>query len=49
MPSASPISVGAIANPVSGRGMRRVLAWARLFPTSEKVNVELELDWGWPR
>lgn len=35
--------VGIIANPASGRDIRRVLGWASVFPTGEKVNVILRL------
>lgn len=40
-----PISraAGVIVNPASGRDMRRVLGWASVFPTAEKVNVVLRL------
>lgn len=37
------LSVGVIANPSSGRDMRRLLGWASVFPVSEKVNVVLRL------
>lgn len=37
------VSVGVIANPSSGRDVRRLLSWASVFPTSEKVNVVLRL------
>lgn len=37
------ISVGVIANPSSGRDVRRLLSWTSVFPTSEKVNVVLRL------
>jgi predicted polyphosphate/ATP-dependent NAD kinase len=36
-------AVGVIANPASGRDMRRLLGWASVFPTAEKVNVVLRL------
>ena len=42
-PSATPLSVGVIANPASGRDVRRLLGWASVFPSSEKVNVVLRL------
>jgi predicted polyphosphate/ATP-dependent NAD kinase len=35
--------VGVIANPASGRDMRRLLGWASVFPTAEKVHVVLRL------
>ena len=38
-----PVSVGVIANPSSGRDVRRLLSWASVFPTAEKVNVVLRL------
>ena len=38
-----PISIGVIANPSSGRDMRRLLSWASVFPSAEKVNVVLRL------
>jgi hypothetical protein len=38
-----PLSVGVIANPSSGRDLRRLLSWASVFPTAEKVNVVLRL------
>lgn len=43
MPTAPPLSVGVIANPASGRDMRRALGWASVVPTSEKVNIVLRL------
>lgn len=36
-------AVGVIANPASGRDMRRLLGWASVFPTAEKVHVVLRL------
>lgn len=36
-------SVGIIANPASGRDMRRLLAWAPVFATAEKINLVLRL------
>ena len=36
-------SVGIIANPASGRDMRRLLAWAPVFATEEKINLVLRL------
>jgi predicted polyphosphate/ATP-dependent NAD kinase len=36
-------SVGVIANPSSGRDVRRLLAWASVFPIAEKINVVLRL------
>lgn len=41
--SQSPFAVGVIANPSSGRDVRRLLGWASVFPVSEKVNVVLRL------
>lgn len=38
-----PWSVGVIVNPASGRDLRRLLGWASVFPTSEKVHVVLRL------
>ena len=38
-----PASVGVIANPSSGRDIRRLLAWASVFPTHEKVQTVLRL------
>ena len=43
MPAAPPLAVGVIANPASGRDMRRLLGWASVFPTAEKVHVVLRL------
>lgn len=43
MTTSAPLSVGVIANPSSGRDMRRLLAWASVFPIAEKVNVMLRL------
>lgn len=43
MAPSAPIAVGVIANPSSGRDIRRLLAWASVFPTAEKVNVVLRL------
>ena len=43
MSASVPVSVGLIANPSSGRDIRRLLAWASVFPTAEKVNVVLRL------
>jgi predicted polyphosphate/ATP-dependent NAD kinase len=36
-------TVGVIANPASGRDMRRLLGWASVSPTSEKVHEVLRL------
>jgi predicted polyphosphate/ATP-dependent NAD kinase len=36
-------AVGIVANPSSGRDVRRLLGWASVFPTAEKVNVVLRL------
>lgn len=38
-----PASIGIIANPSSGRDIRRLLAWASVFPTHEKVQTVLRL------
>lgn len=38
-----PLSIGVVANPASGRDLRRVLGWASVFPNAEKVNVVLRL------
>lgn len=43
MLAAPPLAVGVIANPASGRDMRRLLGWASVFPTAEKVHVVLRL------
>ena len=43
MSRSTPLSVGVIANPSSGRDMRRLLAWASVFPIAEKINVVLRL------
>ncbi len=43
MPADSPAAVGVIANPASGRDLRRLLAWASVYPTSEKVHGVLRL------
>jgi len=40
---ATPPSVGIIANPSSGRDVRRLLGWASVFPMSEKIHVVLRL------
>jgi predicted polyphosphate/ATP-dependent NAD kinase len=39
----TPIAVGIIANPSSGRDIRRLLARASVYPTPEKINVVLRL------
>jgi len=39
----APPAVGVIANPASGRDLRRVLGWASVVPSTEKVNVVLRL------
>lgn len=42
--SANPaFSVGVIVNPASGRDVRRLLGWASVYPSSEKVHVVLRL------
>lgn len=43
MTHATPIAVGIIANPASGRDMRRLLAWAPVAATAEKINLVLRL------
>lgn len=43
LPAATPLAVGVIANSASGRDMRRLLGWASVFPTAEKVHVVLRL------
>lgn len=43
MSSSCGASVGIIVNPSSGRDIRRLLAWASVFPASEKVNIVLRL------
>ncbi len=43
MAMSTSLSVGVVANPASGRDVRRVLGWASVFPTAEKVNVVLRL------
>lgn len=43
MPQSPNLAVGVIVNPASGRDMRRLLGWASVFPTSEKVHVVLRL------
>ena len=42
-PAAPLLAVGVIANPCSGRDMRRLLGWASVFPSAEKVHVVLRL------
>jgi predicted polyphosphate/ATP-dependent NAD kinase len=39
----SPITVGVIANPASGRDIRRLTSHASVFPTSEKANMVVRL------
>lgn len=39
MPSTGPTLVGVIANPASGRDIRRLTAKASVFPTAEKANM----------
>lgn len=39
MPSPEPVTVGVIANPASGRDIRRLTARASVFPTAEKANM----------
>ncbi|MDQ7981019.1 NAD(+)/NADH kinase [Paraburkholderia sp. SARCC-3016] len=40
---ASPITVGLIANPASGRDIRRLTTHASVFPTAEKANMVVRL------
>ena len=35
----SPVTVGIIANPASGRDIRRLVSHASVFPTAEKANM----------
>ncbi|MGF6770173.1 putative polyphosphate/ATP-dependent NAD kinase [Paraburkholderia sp. GAS199] len=39
----SPITVGVIANPASGRDIRRLTTYASVFPTAEKANMVVRL------
>jgi predicted polyphosphate/ATP-dependent NAD kinase len=39
----SPITVGLIANPASGRDIRRLTTHASVFPTAEKANMVVRL------
>ncbi|HVE11076.1 MAG TPA: ATP-NAD kinase, partial [Paraburkholderia sp.] len=39
----SPITVGVIANPASGRDIRRLTTHASVFPTAEKANMVVRL------
>jgi predicted polyphosphate/ATP-dependent NAD kinase len=39
----SPVTVGVIANPASGRDIRRLTAHASVFPTAEKANMVVRL------
>jgi predicted polyphosphate/ATP-dependent NAD kinase len=39
----SPFTVGVIANPASGRDIRRLTSYASVFPTSEKANMVVRL------
>jgi predicted polyphosphate/ATP-dependent NAD kinase len=39
----SPLTVGVIANPASGRDIRRLTSHASVFPTSEKANMVVRL------
>lgn len=39
----SPITVGVVANPASGRDIRRLTSHASVFPTSEKANMVVRL------
>ena len=40
---ASPITVGVIANPASGRDIRRLTTHASVFPTAEKATMVVRL------
>jgi predicted polyphosphate/ATP-dependent NAD kinase len=42
-PLPSPITVGVIANPASGRDIRRLTTHASVFPTAEKANMVVRL------
>ncbi|MDR6448625.1 putative polyphosphate/ATP-dependent NAD kinase [Paraburkholderia terricola] len=39
----SPVTVGVIANPASGRDIRRLTTYASVFPTAEKANMVVRL------
>ncbi|MDI9682651.1 hypothetical protein QM334_38610, partial [Burkholderia cenocepacia] len=38
-PVTTPVTVGVIANPASGRDIRRLTTHASVFPTAEKANM----------
>ncbi|EIP88031.1 ATP-NAD/AcoX kinase [Burkholderia humptydooensis MSMB43] len=42
-PVTSPVTVGVIANPASGRDIRRLTTHASVFPTAEKANMVVRL------
>jgi predicted polyphosphate/ATP-dependent NAD kinase len=42
-PVSSPVTVGVIVNPASGRDIRRLTAHASVFPTAEKANMVVRL------
>ncbi|MBN3814928.1 ATP-NAD kinase, partial [Paraburkholderia sp. Ac-20347] len=39
----TPVTVGVIANPASGRDIRRLTTHASVFPTAEKANMVVRL------
>ncbi|WP_118178820.1 ATP-NAD kinase family protein [Paraburkholderia phosphatilytica] len=39
----SPVTVGVVANPASGRDIRRLTTYASVFPTAEKANMVVRL------
>ena len=39
----TPVTVGVIANPASGRDIRRLTTHASVFPTAEKANMIVRL------
>lgn len=39
----TPVTVGVIANPASGRDIRRLTSHASVFPTAEKANMVVRL------
>src|SRR5215469_18060898 len=42
-PVTTPVTVGVIANPASGRDIRRLTSHASVFPTAEKANMVVRL------
>ena len=42
-PVTTPVTVGVIANPASGRDIRRLTTHASVFPTAEKANMVVRL------